>query len=258
MNIKDKFFSDLCYSYSDSNNDMTIEDRIKYLYQNYSLCEEGCTYNDIDIENMNIACTCKIQGNDNESLSNMTSLVYEQPKETSFFDSNIGVVKCYHLVFSMKDKLNNFGFLIFSILFLFYIIFIICFCRNGIKPVKDYLSQEMAKNGYSYQIKKNNIKPASKKFPKTNKKKKTKKVIKRKGTISNPNKIKKIKKNIIPKTLNFNNIRNNNHIVLTGINLNNRNMRNKNKKINSDMNVLNKRLSTKVKSTKKVQDKSSR
>ena len=76
LNIKDKFFSDLCYSYSDSNNDMTIEDRIKYLYQNYSLCEEGCTYNNIDIENMNIACTCKMQGNANESLLNMTPLVY--------------------------------------------------------------------------------------------------------------------------------------------------------------------------------------
>ena len=76
LNIKDKFFNDLCYSYSDSNNDMTIEDRIKYLYQNYSLCEEGCTYNNIDIENMNIACTCKMQGNANESLLNMTPLVY--------------------------------------------------------------------------------------------------------------------------------------------------------------------------------------
>ena len=49
FNLKDKFFNDLCYSYSDSNNDMTLEDRIKYLYQNYSLCEEGCTYNSIDL-----------------------------------------------------------------------------------------------------------------------------------------------------------------------------------------------------------------
>ena len=47
FNIKDDFFTDLCYSFSDSDNDMILEDRIKYIYQNYSLCEEGCTYNDI-------------------------------------------------------------------------------------------------------------------------------------------------------------------------------------------------------------------
>ena len=28
---------------------MTLEDRIKYIYQNYSLCETGCTYNSIDL-----------------------------------------------------------------------------------------------------------------------------------------------------------------------------------------------------------------
>jgi hypothetical protein len=88
LNIKDNFFTDLCYSYSDSNNDMTLEDRIKYIYQNYSLCEESCTYNSIDLENMNIACNCKVQGNNNESSLNMAPLVYEHPGEASFFDSN--------------------------------------------------------------------------------------------------------------------------------------------------------------------------
>ena len=139
FNLKDKFFTDLCYSYSDSNNDMTLDDRIKYLYQNYSLCEEGCTYNSIDLNNMNIACNCKIQGNDNTSSFNMTTLVFEQPKDTGFFDSNIGVIKCYKLVFSLNNKLNNIGFIIFAFIILLYIIFIICLCINGIQPVKNYL-----------------------------------------------------------------------------------------------------------------------
>ena len=63
LNIKDKFFTDLCQSYSDSGNDMILSDGIKFLYKNYSLCEEGCTYNNIDIENMMILCDCKIHGN---------------------------------------------------------------------------------------------------------------------------------------------------------------------------------------------------
>ena len=213
FNLKDKFFTDLCYSYSDSNNDMTIEDRIKYLYQNYSLCEKGCTYNNLDIENMNIACTCKMQGNANESLLNMTPLVYEQPKEASFFDSNIGVVKCYGLVFSVNNKLNNIGFFIFSTIFLFYIIFIICFCINGIKPVKDYLSNEMIKNGYSNKIKNIKTQRIIKKNKKNINKKKITKTITRKGmisNISNPNRIKKINKNLKNKTINKKNNLNSN------------------------------------------------
>ena len=67
---------------------MILEDRIKYLYQNYSLCKSGCTYDYLDIENMNIACNCKIQGNDNTSSFNQTSFIFQQPRETSFFDSN--------------------------------------------------------------------------------------------------------------------------------------------------------------------------
>ena len=137
---------------------MTLDDRIKYLYQNYSLCEEGCTYNSIDLNNMNIACNCKIQGNDNTSSFNMTTLVFEQPKDTGFFDSNIGVIKCYKLVFSLNNKLNNIGFIIFAFIVFLYIIFIICLCINGIQPVKNYLYIEMKEKGYISTIKHNSIK----------------------------------------------------------------------------------------------------
>ena len=38
FNIKDEFFNNICNSFSDSDNDMILEDRIKYIFQNYSLC----------------------------------------------------------------------------------------------------------------------------------------------------------------------------------------------------------------------------
>ena len=41
FNINDSFFNDICQPYSESNNDLILEDRIKDIYQNYSLCEEG-------------------------------------------------------------------------------------------------------------------------------------------------------------------------------------------------------------------------
>ena len=39
FNINDSFFNDICKSYSDSENDVILKDRIKYIYQNYSLCD---------------------------------------------------------------------------------------------------------------------------------------------------------------------------------------------------------------------------
>jgi hypothetical protein len=146
FNIKDEFFTDLCFSYSDSNNDMILEDRIKYIYQNYSLCEEeGCSYNNIDIEKMSITCDCKIQGN---FSSITTSLVDDQANEVSFLDSNIGVVKCYKLVFSFKNKSSNIGFILFTILIIAYIIFFCILIKRGTKPISDFVFNEMKKFGY--------------------------------------------------------------------------------------------------------------
>ena len=139
----------------------------------------------------------------------------------------------------MNNKLNNIGFFIFSIIFLFYIIFIICFCINGIKPVKVYLSKEMAKNGYSDKIEKNKIQRIIKKNMKKRKKKKAPKTIKRKrmiSNISNPNKIKKINKNLKNKTINKKNNLNTNQFNITGINLDN-NKEDKNKKNNKKINT---------------------
>ena len=181
LNIKDEFFNDICYPYSDSNKDMILEDRIKYIYQNYSLCEEGCTYNNIDIENMNVVCNCKIQGNFSLII---TPLIFDHAKDISIFDSNIGVIKCFNLVFSFNNKFKNIGFIFFLILMLIYLflLFFFLFKMKGIKPIKNYLLNEMEKNGYIVNNDKINKK----------KKKKSKSII-----MTNNGGILSIKKNII-------------------------------------------------------------
>ena len=44
----------------------------------------------------------------------------EDEKDVSFLDSNIGVVKCYNLVFNLRNKKNNIGFIFFSCLCYYY------------------------------------------------------------------------------------------------------------------------------------------
>ena len=145
LDINDDFFNNLCHAFADGDKDMILEDRIKYIFQNYSLCEEGCSYNSLDIETKSITCDCKIQGN----LSTITSpLVFASGKESSIFDSNIGVSKCYNLVFSFNNKSKNIGFIFLTILVISYIVFIIIQIKKGIKPICDYLHKEMITHGY--------------------------------------------------------------------------------------------------------------
>ena len=144
FNINDSFFNDICFSYSESDNDIVLEDRIKDIYQNYSLCDKGCTYNGIDLLNKIISCNCKVKSNISEKDNN---LYLKQFNEINI-DSNFGLIKCYKKVFSLKDKLNNSGFLIFSLLGTIQISLISIIIYKGIKPIKEYIFNEMKNNGY--------------------------------------------------------------------------------------------------------------
>ena len=144
FNINDSFFNDICFPYSDSKNDVILKDRIADIYQNYSLCDEECTYNEINTEYMTISCDCKVKTNIsiNESSINLKKL--DEIKT----ESNFGLIKCYKLVFSLNGKLTNIGFLIFLVLVLAQTPFLIFYFYKGTNNVKEYIISEMAKNGY--------------------------------------------------------------------------------------------------------------
>jgi len=147
LQIKDNFFNDICHPYSDpnSNSDMILTDRVSDIYQNYSICEVGCEYESLNIEIMKVNCNCKVK-------EKMSSEIKEGNFETyiasSFLNSNFGVIKCYKLVFGIKDKLNNIGFWLFGIMILFHFPLYIMHFIRGITPIKNYINNEMDKNGY--------------------------------------------------------------------------------------------------------------
>ena len=173
LNINDSFFNDICHPYSDSNNDLVLEDRIKYIYQNYSLCDGDCIYNEFNVQYNTILCDCKVKSN---LSTDETQLNFEQFDDIEI-ESNFGLIKCYELVFSLEGKLNNIGFWIFLVLVIAHIPLLFCFFHKGLKPVKEYLFKEMKEYGYIKGKKtKNNAPPKNKKnrFGKKNKTSKTK------------------------------------------------------------------------------------
>ena len=186
FDIKDNFFNDICNSYSNTSNDIILHDRIKYIYQNYSLCNQECIFNNIDLENMTILCDCSVKQNLSTELA---PLNLQEEKESSIMDSNIGVIRCYHLVFSLENKLKNVGFLIFVALIIINTLFLILYYMKGIKSVLNFIFNEMVKYGY---LRKNNkffFEDKSKNYSELDVIKKKNK--KRSQRISNPLKINK-------------------------------------------------------------------
>ena len=140
---------------------MILKDRIEDIYKDYILCEEGCVYNRIDLENFTISCECKVKNN--------VSIVNQQInlEKSGGSSTNFEIIKCYNLVFSLKGKMNNFGFWILGFFFVMHVPILLYYFYKGIKPVKGYIFEEMEKYGYINKNK-NNINQNSKKFEKKN------------------------------------------------------------------------------------------
>ena len=138
FNIHDNFFNDICYPYSESNSDLILKDRIQDIYQNYSLCDSNCEYENMDIINMKITCNCKVK----TKIQTKIEATYNKIFTDIFKDSTFSVVKCFKLVFNLNKK-NNIGFWLFLTLFIIQIPFIIDYIIYRDKPIKKYIEEQL-------------------------------------------------------------------------------------------------------------------
>ena len=148
LNSSDSFFNDICYSYSENGSDIILSDRISEIYQNYSLCDDGCEYESIDTENLTVSCTCSISTNDTDDEDDDTADNVKEIILGLFQNSTFGVVKCYKLVFNLSNKLSNIGFWVFLVIIIVHIPLYVLFFKNGISPIKLYIQDEMTKYHY--------------------------------------------------------------------------------------------------------------
>ena len=167
FNIQDKFFNDICYSYSEEDSDIILKDRISDIYENVSLCEDDCIYEGINVTLNTVICECSVKNYNNDTKSESKELKINEVIFNTFTDSNIGVIKCYNLVFNIKSKFQNIGFWIFSFLVLIHIPIFIYYFINTINPIKKFIYEEINKFGYTI----NSLNPI-----KNNKKSKNKKI----------------------------------------------------------------------------------
>ena len=105
FNIKDKFFTDICFPYSNSTSkdDIVLEDRIIDFFQNYSLCEENCLFEEMDLDLKTIICNCSIKNN----ISLIEPSVILEQLEDIEDSMTFEIIKCYNLFFYWKNKNIN-------------------------------------------------------------------------------------------------------------------------------------------------------
>ena len=141
-NPKSNYYNDICSkATSEYKTDITLNDRRNnFIKNNMSLCENNCKLTSYDHNKKRAKCSCKVKTTlflDNIEL-NSKNLVnnFKDIKKIT----NIEIVKCYKIVFNIKNIKNNYGFFIFIFIFLLYFLCLNIFyyksLKNLIKEIK--------------------------------------------------------------------------------------------------------------------------
>ena len=99
----DPFYTDICYDFDNPiKRDIPLNDRIKDIFPEATLCDDGCTYKGIDLNDMVASCDCKFNDitnnaliKDNEILNDMVGEIFDLINS-----SNIQVFKCFKYMFN--------------------------------------------------------------------------------------------------------------------------------------------------------------
>ena len=135
FDINSPFYNDICTPYnSPDGTDVLLSDRVNYIYNNEGTsCQSNCKFSDYLIESQYMKCDCDIKNSEiniQKSKEFSADSIYK-----SFFNvlkySNYKVLKCYKLVFKIKNLIHNIGSFFAIAFFLIYLIFLIIFCERN-------------------------------------------------------------------------------------------------------------------------------
>ena len=220
FDANDAFYNDICTVYSTENEtDILLYDRRMDIYRktlNISLCQVGCKFLSYNSKTKKAECDCPIQTN--EINIDLSEIKFDSNKMVDEFyetlkNSNFKVLKCYRLVYNIKVFLKNYGCMIMTVLFLFFLILmIIAKLKSSIKInqyIQNIIKNKILSNENDSYKKLNNIKKNKIKNRKNKKelKKSIKKVSKKENKIWKKNKKKKTgiyqNPSVIDSNLNF-------------------------------------------------------
>ena len=134
FNISSSFYNDICLHFESPNGkDITLKDRLLYIYPNITLCNEGCFCEGVNLTSMMAICQCKFNEILSGSIFSTNAFISKISEE--IFEiismSNLEILKCYNDIFKYEYFIKNIGeFIVLSIIFLQTICFIIFIFRS--------------------------------------------------------------------------------------------------------------------------------
>ena len=165
FNITEPFFNDLCIHYERNKADYVLEDRIEFFYQNYSLCNSSCNLSQIYMENYSYSCVCWPEVEEDSShhkkehsmeLDEHFSLEgLSQEMGDIFIESNLEVIKCFFTILKDKVILNNYGFVITTLLLVIQL-FASFFLYNHLNDLRLYVFRDLIKCKYNPPLRRGN------------------------------------------------------------------------------------------------------
>ena len=148
FDLKSDFFTDICYQYSsEEGNDITLEDRVANYFQNMTLCDDNCKFNNINLDSLTANCSCSIDYNGftNDIKDNK---IIESYNETNRYN-NFNVLKCASKAFEPNNIIYNYGFFSLGTLLIFSSIVFIFFLYTkffGAKKISNLIQMNPPKN----------------------------------------------------------------------------------------------------------------
>ena len=134
-----EFYHDFCVPSYQGENDLTLEDRKKYIYaNNVTLCQDNCDYEGVEQENKRIICSCNL--NLNKKYLKEDNFLNEDDGNfiTYFLDKiNYKLFKCYSLIKNFENLKKNYAFYTILVVFIIMIILSIFFFCYSIPSINN-------------------------------------------------------------------------------------------------------------------------
>jgi len=102
FDLNDPFYTDICYDFDNPlKKDIPLNDRVKHIYPDVDLCDEGCQYKGINLDDMTATCDCVFNDITNNNLIKDNALLEESVGKILDIinSSNILVFKCFKYIF---------------------------------------------------------------------------------------------------------------------------------------------------------------
>ena len=167
FNINSSLYEDICMTFQDKGRDLVLEDRVGYLYPEYSLCEENCTYSHIDFELERVYCNCPLKTD--FDLSREHKFVLNENNSDEIMSrqkgpTNFAVIKCMSRLKESDSIKKNAGFFFTIIIIIFQVILLFITIFYNYKNLKAKINKNSVINSdedfeKEFNVEKIDVKP---------------------------------------------------------------------------------------------------